>query len=250
MVKTDSKHLNPSGLTTSSPQMGTCNLIESSQYWALVAPRTSMAPKALQMTSDGYKTYANGFRRSKIPKIKKKNSSKTAFPSQSYGHLKFLQSAPRKTPANCSWRPDKPANFGSPLIPPPNPDLTAGFNCFFNAHVNAFILTAVFLGLRADWWLVFWPTVLGIRSYGMGVGRLVAGPLHFPPKNILKFKWRLVCYPNTNHLIGPTIRCLVVEREVMGSNLTATKILKCAHTCLLASSWATWQPPSLPRDNL
>jgi len=47
----------------------------------------------------------------KYPKSKK-NSSKTAFPSQSYGHLKFLQFAPRKTPANCSGGPDKSANYG------------------------------------------------------------------------------------------------------------------------------------------
>ena len=85
MEKTDSEHFNPSGLTTGSPQMGTCNPIQSSQYWALVAPRTSTASKHLQMTSDGCKTYTNGFKRFKIPKIKKRNSSKTAFPSQSYG---------------------------------------------------------------------------------------------------------------------------------------------------------------------
>jgi len=39
---------------------------------ALVAPGTSMKLKHLQITSDGCETYANGFRRSKIPKIKNK----------------------------------------------------------------------------------------------------------------------------------------------------------------------------------
>ena len=75
----DSKHLNPSGLTTGSPPMDTCNPIQSSQYWALVAPRTFTAPKPLQMTSNGYNTYTNGFRRSKIPKIKKKIRPKPPF---------------------------------------------------------------------------------------------------------------------------------------------------------------------------
>ena len=71
MVEMDSKHLNPSGLTIGSPPMDTCNPVQSSQYWPLVAPRTFMAPKRMQMTSDGCKTYTNGFRRLKIPKIKK-----------------------------------------------------------------------------------------------------------------------------------------------------------------------------------
>ncbi len=71
MVKMDSEHLNPSGLTIGSPPMDTCNPIQSSQNWALVAPRTFMALKPLQITSDGYNTYTNGFRRSKTPKIKK-----------------------------------------------------------------------------------------------------------------------------------------------------------------------------------
>ena len=79
--------MNPLGLTAGSPPMDTCNLKQSSQYWALVAPRTSTAPKPVKITSDGLKTYANGFRTSKIPKIKIKKSSKTAFPSQSYGYL-------------------------------------------------------------------------------------------------------------------------------------------------------------------
>ena len=79
MVKMDSAHFNPSGLTIGSPPMGTCNPVQSSQYWALVAPRTSTASKPLQMTSDSCKTYTNGFGRSKIPKIKKKNHPKPTF---------------------------------------------------------------------------------------------------------------------------------------------------------------------------
>ena len=79
MVKMDSEHLNPSGLTIGSPPMDTCNPIQSSQNWALVAPRTFTAPKPLQMTSNDYKTCTNGFRRSKIPKIKKKNRPKPTF---------------------------------------------------------------------------------------------------------------------------------------------------------------------------
>ena len=78
MVKMDSEHLNPSGLTIGSPPMDTCNPIQCSQNWALVAPRTFTAPKPLQMTSDGCKTCTNGFRRSKIPKIKK-NPPKPTF---------------------------------------------------------------------------------------------------------------------------------------------------------------------------
>ena len=72
MVKMDSEHLNPSGLTIGSPPMDTCNPVQFSQYWPLVAPRTFMAPKRMQMTSDCCKNCTNGFRRSKIPKKKKK----------------------------------------------------------------------------------------------------------------------------------------------------------------------------------
>jgi len=72
MVEMDSEHLNPSGLTIGSPPMGTCNPVQSSQYWALVDPRTSMASKCLKMTSNGCNTCTNGFRRMKIPKIIKK----------------------------------------------------------------------------------------------------------------------------------------------------------------------------------
>ena len=79
MVEMDSEHLNPSGLTIGSPPMDTCNPIQSSQNWALVAPRTFMAPKPLQMTSDGCKTCTNGFRRSKIPQNKKNIRPKPTF---------------------------------------------------------------------------------------------------------------------------------------------------------------------------
>jgi len=72
MVEMDSEHMNPSGLTIGSPQMDTCNPVQSSQYWALVTSCTFTASKPVKMTSDGCKTYPNGFRRSKIPKIKKK----------------------------------------------------------------------------------------------------------------------------------------------------------------------------------
>ena len=61
MVEMDSEHMNPSGLTIGSPPMDTCNPVQSSKYWALVAPRTSTAPKPLQMTSDGCNTYTNVF---------------------------------------------------------------------------------------------------------------------------------------------------------------------------------------------
>ena len=79
MVKTDSKHLNPSGLTTGSPQMGTCNPIQSSQYWALVAPRTSTAPKPLQMTSKRCKTCAKWLQKVQNTQNKKKNRPKPTF---------------------------------------------------------------------------------------------------------------------------------------------------------------------------
>ena len=52
--------------------MDTCNPIQFSPYWALVAPRTSTAPKPLKMTSKCCKTYANGFRRLKNAQNKKK----------------------------------------------------------------------------------------------------------------------------------------------------------------------------------
>jgi len=44
-----------------------------------VAPGTSTKLKNLQMTSDSYETYANGFKRSKGPKIKKKIRPKPTF---------------------------------------------------------------------------------------------------------------------------------------------------------------------------
>ena len=79
MVEMDSEHMNPSGLTIGSPPMDTCNPVQSSQYWPLVAPRTFTAPKRMQMTSDGCKTCTNGFRRSKIPKNEKKIRPKPTF---------------------------------------------------------------------------------------------------------------------------------------------------------------------------
>ena len=60
-----------------------------------------MAMKPIPISSEG-----------RIDPKSKTNSSKTDFPSQSYGHLKFLQFAPRKTPANFSEGPVSSAKYG------------------------------------------------------------------------------------------------------------------------------------------
>ena len=92
---------------------------------ALVAPGTSMKLKHLQMTSDGCETYANGFRRSKIPKIKKKNRPKRTFLAKVMAIYSQLPAAPTKTPNKFSWGQLGPPNmagppkFGAPPIFPP-----------------------------------------------------------------------------------------------------------------------------------
>ena len=86
-----------------------------------------MAVKPMPMASEG----------PKYPKTKK-NSSKTHFPSQRYRHLKFLQSTPRKTPANCSGGPDKSAKYGAAA--------KFGATAKKTASLNAVVLTTHVIG--------------------------------------------------------------------------------------------------------
>jgi len=80
----------------------------------------------------------------KYPKSKKK-SSKTDFPSQSYGHLMIPSVLPKKTPANFSEGPVSSAKYGGTAQIWRSAKYSANLTAVtINAHVT------IYLGLRAQ----------------------------------------------------------------------------------------------------